>query len=219
MRFICEGLISNHFLKRLNLSRNYLTNLSGEPLKSVLKNSYLSELYLHWNQIKAAGGTKIFQGLMDNDFVQVLDLSWNSLGGGNPSIAPVISELLQSKNTDRLAHLDLSNNYFTLEESKIIANGLENNHSVFGFHFGGNHGYVDSKGFLIVHDGMGKDLSEMHLNRRIAGWGFGKGGVKLGLGCNVTLGSAGKKKHLEEMRDRCWLCDGWSSFKFEWIPG
>lgn len=169
VRFICDGLISNHFLKRLNLSRNYLTNLSGEPLKSVLKNSYLSELYLHWNQIKGSGAQRIFQGLMDNDSIQVLDLSWNSLGGSNPSVAPLISEVLQSRNTDRLAHLDLSNNYFTLEESKIIAAGLENNHSIYGFHFVGNYGYVDSKGFLVVHDGMGKDISEMHLKSRISG--------------------------------------------------
>ena len=125
------------------------------------------ELYLHWNQIKGVGGQKIFQGLMENDTLLVFDMSWNSLGGNNPTIAPNIVEVLQKN--ERLMHFDLSNNYFTIEESKMIAAGLENNHTLFGFHFVGNYGYVDAKGFLIVPPGASKDISEMHLKQRISG--------------------------------------------------
>ena len=173
VKVICEGLGSNVYLKRLNLSKNFLTNSIGESIKSVLiKNSTLVELYLHWNQIKGIGGQKIFQGLLENDTLLVFDISWNSLGGNNPSIAPNIVEVLQKN--ERLMHMDLSNNYFTLEESKMIAAGLENNHTLFGFHFVGNYGYVDAKGFLVVPHGVSKDLSEMHLKQRISGkWTIG----------------------------------------------
>lgn len=51
-----------------------------------------------------------------------------------------------------LLHVDLSSNNFSEEGSKIIANGLEPNKKIYGFHFHGNHGYVDSRGFLIVDD-------------------------------------------------------------------
>lgn len=168
VKIICEGLLKNFSLKRLNLSKNYLTTNIGESIKSFLvKNPYLNELYLHWNQIKGVGAQKIFQGLLENETITVLDISWNSLGGNNPSLAPLIVEVLQKN--EKIIHLDLSNNNFSLQESKLIASGLENNHSIYGFHFSGNYGYVDSKGFLIVHDFMAKDMSELHINNRISG--------------------------------------------------
>ena len=33
-----------------------------------------------------------------------------------------------------------------------IANGLKKNRTIYGFHFVGNYGYVDSKGFLKFDD-------------------------------------------------------------------
>lgn len=168
VKIICEGLLKNYSLKRLNLSKNYLTTQVGESIKSVLcKNPYLNELYLHWNQIKGIGAQKIFQGLLENETITVFDISWNSLGGNNPSLAPLIVDVLQKN--EKIIHLDLSNNYFTLQECKLISMGLENNHSIYGFHFAGNYGYVDSKGFLNVHDFSTKDISEMHLKNRIYG--------------------------------------------------
>lgn len=32
----------------------------------------------------------------------------------------------------------------------MIKYALENNNNIFGFHFEGNFGYIDSKGFLII---------------------------------------------------------------------
>ena len=125
------------------------------------KNPYLQELYLFWNQIKGAGG------LLENENIAEFDISWNCLGGNNPSIAPNISEVLQKN--DKIIHLDLSNNYFTLQESKIIASGFENNHNIYGFHFVGNYGYVNSQRYLIVNDQSTKLFTEMHLKHRISG--------------------------------------------------
>ena len=68
---------------------------------------------MHWNQIKPQGGLKIFQGLLENEGILVLDMSWNSIGGGNPSIVPIIAETLQKN--EKIMHLDLSNNYFNLQ--------------------------------------------------------------------------------------------------------
>ncbi len=169
VKVICEGLITNFSLRRLNLSKNYLTSFIGDSIKNVLtKNPYLQELYLFWNQIKGIGAQKIFQGLLENETITVFDMSWNSLGSNNPSIAPNIVEVLQKN--EKIVHLDLSNNYFSLSECKLIAGGLENNHSIYGFHFVGNYGYINSKGFLIVQESSTKDFSEMHLQHRISGF-------------------------------------------------
>ena len=49
-----------------------------------------------------------------------------------------------------MVHLDLSNNSFSYDESQLIAENLNKyNKTIYGFHFIGNYGYVDNKGFLI----------------------------------------------------------------------
>ena len=57
-----------------------------------------------------------------------------------------------------LIHLDLSFNNFNLEESKIIQKSLLENHILFGFHFRGNYGFVDNKGFLIIPEDFEKEI-------------------------------------------------------------
>ena len=54
------------------------------------------------------------------------------------------------KGNSALIHLDLSCNKFTYNESQQISEALENNQSIYGFHFKGNYGYVDNLGFLKV---------------------------------------------------------------------
>lgn len=82
LKIILNSLLEgNRSLKRLNLSKNYITNISASNIKQLLKKtSSLEELYLHWNQIQAQGGEQIFEGLATNDTLFVLDFSWNSLG-------------------------------------------------------------------------------------------------------------------------------------------
>jgi len=56
-------------------------------------------LYLHWNNIKSSGGAKIFQGLKDNIYLKVLDLSWNSMGGSdNEECTKAMTEVFQDNN-------------------------------------------------------------------------------------------------------------------------
>jgi hypothetical protein len=49
-----------------------------------------------------------------------------------------------------LIHLDMSFNNYSKKESQMIADGIFNNHSIYGFHFAGNYGDVDCKGFLKI---------------------------------------------------------------------
>lgn len=161
-----DALQNNSSLKKLNMSRNFLSDAIADSVKKFFqKNSYIQELYLHWNLFKTPGGIKIFKGVLENESLMVLDFSWNSIGSGTPSVASDIVELF--KINDKLMHLDLSNNNFSRDESKLLAEGLTNNHSIYGFHFVGNFGHVDSRGFLVVNDNEEKDLSEMHVSHRI----------------------------------------------------
>lgn len=57
----------------------------------------------------------------------------------------------------RIVHLDLSFNNFNLEESKIIQNAISENHNLLGFHFRGNFGFMDSKGYLQIPNEFKKE--------------------------------------------------------------
>ena len=161
-----EALQNNGTLKKLNMSKNFLTDAIADSIKALLQKNYsIQELYLHWNLFKTQGGIKIFQGILENEILMVLDFSWNSIGNGVPSVVPEILEVF--KTNERLIHLDLSNNNFSREESRQIAEGLANNHTIYGFHFVGTYGHVDSRGFLIINENEERDLSEMHVSHRI----------------------------------------------------
>ena len=59
---------------------NNITDLSSEILAFTIKqNSYLKEIYLHWNKISHKGGETIFNAIHNNKDLKVLDLSWNKL--------------------------------------------------------------------------------------------------------------------------------------------
>lgn len=51
-----------------------------------------------------------------------------------------------------MRHLDISNNYFNVESSYKIAEALTKNKTIYGIHYSGNAGYIDSRGFLIVDE-------------------------------------------------------------------
>jgi hypothetical protein len=62
-------------------------------------------------------------------------LRHNGLGGGDATEA--ICEAL-SNNHCEIVHLDLGYNRFNTSDIELIAEALESNHSIFGFHFQGN---------------------------------------------------------------------------------
>jgi hypothetical protein len=48
--------------------------------------------------------------------------------------------------------MDLSSNFFSYEDCKTISESLKKNRSIYGFHFAGNYGYVDARGFLQIEE-------------------------------------------------------------------
>lgn len=82
---LLQALAKNRTLRVLNLSKNYLSEIIANDLRTVLEGGQLRELYLHWNQLKASFGKTIFQMLSEEDELRVLDLSNNSLGSGSGS--------------------------------------------------------------------------------------------------------------------------------------
>lgn len=157
--------MNNNTLYKLNISRNFLSDAIAPSVKELLiLNSDLKELYLHWNYLKSEGGTQLFEGLLANKTLRVLDLSYNQMGKAkdkNEECTRTIANCL--KENEYLMHVDLSNNRFNVEESKRIAEGLKSNQSIYGFHFEGNRGYVDNYGFLVIDDDQ-QDMNNLGQN-------------------------------------------------------
>ncbi|KRX05204.1 hypothetical protein PPERSA_06838 [Pseudocohnilembus persalinus] len=197
------ALESNSSLKYLNLSKNYISDKCGQNLSSFINSApSLNELYLHWNLLTGNSGIKIFQSLLENDYIKILDLSCNSLGM-KANCSQQIAEFLDKNQS--MVHLDLSINKFDLEQSKNIANGLEKNKTMYGFHFRGNYGYVDNKMFLVINEVQNnKDLSEFILNSRIDG-------VK-----PIVHSNFRNYQRDFELADCCWICQGWQEHEFIW---
>lgn len=159
---VFDALENNSILRKLNVGKNFISDLGAEKIGRMLDyNNTLQELYVRWNQIKGPGGVHILNGLKHCQSMKVLDMSWNSMGLHNSGFAKAFAEYIRTN--DNLIHLDLSNNYIGKEDSKIIAEALTQNHTLYGFHFQGNTGYVDSKGFLIVNDEVETSVSGQHL--------------------------------------------------------
>jgi len=57
----------------------------------------------------------VFEGLLENDYIRVFDISWNNLGENREKscISELCDVIVQNKN---LIHVDLSNNSFSLNE-------------------------------------------------------------------------------------------------------
>jgi hypothetical protein len=56
------------------------------------------------------------------------------------------------KENKSLIHIDLSHNKMLKNDVEIIAEGLKENHTIYGIHFSGNSGHVDKLGFVFASD-------------------------------------------------------------------
>ncbi|EGR32874.1 leucine rich repeat protein [Ichthyophthirius multifiliis] len=209
VQYLLEGLLSNRSFKKLNLSKNFLTCKICPLLRQVLEQCYLQELYLYWNQISGKGGIEIFEGLKENQNLHVLDISSNNLGKteGNlqsSCIQSITQFFIQNK---KMIHLDLSNNQFDFQQSLEIAKALEKNNTIYGFHFQGNIGYVDSRGFLIVNELQEKEIAQLHTQVRINGCKSIENFIKL------------RETREKDLQNCCWICEGWQEMEFTWNVG
>lgn len=103
-----------------------------------------------------------------------------------------------------LLHLDLSTNGFNQVDCAFIAESIKANRTIYGFHFAGNYGYVDTKGFLILENDS-RNMSSIHVDTRIQG-------------VSEHPKPYSRTARYEKVRDTCWICDGWQAASFNWIP-
>ena len=173
---MCEGLIegNNDNLTKFNLSKNLITDQGAHSLVELFKqsNTKLAELYLGWNKITGPGACSIAEIMGLDTHLRVIDLCWNGLGQGHLKPGTVGQHLGEAiKRNNSIIHFDLSFNKISAEDTKAIGSGLKTNNSMYGFHFRGNSGKVDSLGYLHVveDDGRPQILVDQHLERPIKG--------------------------------------------------
>ena len=145
----------------------------------------------------------ILNAMSGHSSLKVLDLSWNSIGlSRNKAFSHKLAETFTTQ--ENLVHLDLSHNQLKKEDCSIIAQGLAQNHSLWGFHILGNEGRIDAKGFLTAEKerAPGLSLAAEHLTHRINGRRM------------VTLHQNPITR--ESSSDNCWICEGWNETLFEW---
>ena len=88
--------------------------------KSLKKHLHMNSVLLHWNKIGGIGGAKVFKALSSNNILQVLDLSFNSLGiGGGDTCALQLKNMF--KKNISIVHMDLSHNSFNDQSALIIS--------------------------------------------------------------------------------------------------
>lgn len=188
---VCSALKNNRTLKVLNLANNAIGAGGGNALADMFDyNNTIETLDLQWNFIRGLDLIILSQVLKNNTGIRTLDLSWNSIGHDriHDSATKVFQNLFGSES---LQHLDLSNNNFSISDTKTIASILKTNHKV-QVHYEGNYGVIDSLGFL-------EPISYLHIKKSV------KNGVRI---CNKQV------KCLEN----CWICNGWADVSVEWDP-
>ena len=68
-------------IQSLNLGKNEITDSGAKLISEMMYiNISLNALFLGWNWIKAEGLKSICKGLNENSWINVIDLSFNSLG-------------------------------------------------------------------------------------------------------------------------------------------
>lgn len=210
-------------LKSINLSENNLTDVITNSVADCFsKNQSVKEIYFRWNGLTSQFAGPFLRSVVESTEMMVIDLSFNHIGKGlkvikekknkrrrrgriqDVEVAEIIKEFLEDNKS--VAHLDLSCNNFRYEECELIAEGLKTNHTLYGFHFDGNYGYVDSEGFLLME--RRKDYSTMHGRKPIYGL--------------EKVRHYNKLAHQVESLDTrncCWICDGWMEMTFEYTGG
>lgn len=196
---ICEELEMNTTLTRINLAKNGICGPAAQAVANLLScNSTVKYLDLHWNNIRGPESVSIFKALASNRTIKVLDMSWNSMGNNYTlELASAVSEAFSANK--RLAHFDISYNYFNIKECKIIGKGLKNNHSLYGLHILGNDCAIDSRGFIVP-----RYISDVHFTNQPIEF----------------------RRIIEELpylnkglNSNCWLCDTWVEYTFYWRSG
>lgn len=125
----------------------------------------------------------------------------NKLGESTPSAVKNIANLLSTNRT--LIHVDLSDNNFNMEESRLIGEALNKNKKIYGFHFNGNYGYIDTKGFLKLEN---KDITSLHslVHKNINSY-------------DIVFRREAICMEPKKFTNVCWICEGWYEQNFKFV--
>lgn len=187
-------------LRTLNLSKNSVSESGARALGKYLggdpEGCSLRELTLSWNNIHAAGAVALSQGLLENESLRVLDLSWNGFGSSSDQEAVrTLSSVLVINSS--ITHLDMSHNQLDLEDCSVLSEGLAKNSTILGLHMEGNTASIDPAGF--VQPKHNKDPMNAHIFSRMI---------------NPELTDAAEWRYTSN----CWICEKWREVKFTFTP-
>jgi len=243
---LMEGLMQSPSLVRLDLNSNYIRD--GSNLATLVANhSQLTRLSLRRNYLSGEGTAVLFEGVLKNSKAGFpladIDIAWNSVGPSNSMrAAQAISAVLRESAS--LYHCDLSYNGMDADACAILADGIRDNHSLYGLHVVGNAVTMDADGFLTPLDDasiqqqmQGRpshrfgDLMPMPdalvgtvgIGRRIS-MSFDPGAA-VKVGTSVITGRNGQWSIDDDLRGRdvserqtaCWACEGWERVELEWL--
>eukprot|EP00347_Sterkiella_histriomuscorum_P005610 403355936 len=216
LEILTKVLCDNNKVSYLNLSKNEITNLGADFIcKMLYYNTSINVLFLHWNRILPKGGQALAKTISSHKTLQILDLSFNNIGSGintihnqfeNPKLAELNAKIWKEclEQNQSLLHVDLTHNSLNSGELEIIAQGLQNNHTILGIHMLGNEGETDTQGFVKVI--KKKQVSKSHVYTRIQP--------------SLQAGNINNKQLLKlKACSNCWICEGWTEVKFEFKPG
>jgi Ran GTPase-activating protein (RanGAP) involved in mRNA processing and transport len=83
LELLADGVIYSNSLTVLSLNHNNMDNDHAKSIADILKFSTLKMLFIAWNKIRSSGGEIIFNAMADNQYMQVFDISFNSLAANS----------------------------------------------------------------------------------------------------------------------------------------
>lgn len=166
---LCEGLTGATQLVYLNLSGNDICHAGVAIGTLVRSHRHLAELDLHWNRLAGDGARELLRGICENcgksgGSLRRLDLAWNPLGkaGGEEHCKQLAQVFRVTKN---LRHIDLSMCDFTYDHCRILADGLDDNHTILGVHVAGNSAKMTPFGRMLPTQDVSDGAAIYTINR------------------------------------------------------
>eukprot|EP00419_Tripos_fusus_P048195 CAMPEP_0172819810 /NCGR_PEP_ID=MMETSP1075-20121228/14845_1 /TAXON_ID=2916 /ORGANISM="Ceratium fusus, Strain PA161109" /LENGTH=1000 /DNA_ID=CAMNT_0013660399 /DNA_START=94 /DNA_END=3093 /DNA_ORIENTATION=- len=238
-RILARGLLCCSALLRLDMNSNTLRD--GTELGNLCAgHTVLTRLSLRRNFLGGAGVAALFEGILQNAEAGFqladVDVAWNGIGSFNGLAAgKAIGAVLRNSGT--LYHCDLSYNSMDASTCAFIAEGLKDNHSLYGLHVVGNAVSMDPDGFLTpIYTGA--PLADQAQDQ--SSWRFGDptsntmtmvGASKpppVEPAANIELDGGYKKsatwsvdddlrgRDMSERATGCWACEGWERVELQY---
>jgi len=144
-QLLIKSLLHCKNIKHLNFNNNYLSTMSAIELDCLaLESTKLTQLELHCNNLSGKDMHNFIDNL-NNYSLQILDLSWNSIGNNDNTIKLLGDRLSENK---KLYDLNLSNNKIKSNHVPHLFQTISNNHTLIGLDLNGNEMKVDLDGVV-----------------------------------------------------------------------